>query len=75
MHQSEFYNTISDEIFESYCGRSVTEVLWEEKGDEDRLVLARTDQKCFILHLWWCVRGQEVYIFMVGIWIGGQKRL
>lgn len=44
-------------MFESRCGTSITEVLREEKGDwKDRLVLIRTDQIGFILHLWWCVR-------------------
>jgi len=43
-------------MFESYCGRSIIEVLEEEKGDEDKLVLLRTDQIHFILHLWWCIR-------------------
>lgn len=43
-------------MFESYYRRSIREVLGEEKGDEDRLVLVRTGQICFILHLWWCIR-------------------
>lgn len=55
-HQSEFYNAISDEMFESYYRRRITEVLGEEKGGEDRLVLVRTGQIRFILHLRWCIR-------------------
>lgn len=43
-------------MFESYCGRSIIEVLGEEKGHEERYVLIRTGQIRFILHLQWCLR-------------------
>lgn len=42
-------------MFESYCVRHIIEVRGEKKGDEDTLVLVRTDQIHFILHLWWSV--------------------
>lgn len=42
-------------MFESYCVRHIIEVWGEEKGGGDTLVLVRTDQIHFILHLWWSV--------------------
>lgn len=58
-------------MFESCCGRSVIEVLGEEKRDEDRFVGVRTDEMCFILQLWWCVRrtaGPYLYGRDLDVW-------
>lgn len=43
-------------MFESNCVRHIIGVWGEEEGDEGTLVLVRTDQIHFILHLWWSVR-------------------